>query len=474
MRGKQRLLVILTPIIAIALALLVGAVIIAALGKDPIRGYFMLFYGSLGSPQKIAQSLVTACPLIFTSLAAAFAYKCGVYNLGGEGQFIMGAVAAAAFCALTGVEGVAGTLGALAVGAAVGAAWGALPGVMKISRGLNEMITSIMLNYVATLFMGFVYTTALRDGTTPQTPAVAESVQLARMSDVFRIHPGVIIAVALAFVLYYVVFRTSFGFKIRAVGMNAEAARVNGFPVRRLVMLAFVISGAIAGLGGSELVFQPGFVVVNGGAAVRLLLLVILEQTVELLHFGEVLVRIEGAERLDNLLRRRHDALDVLVEDGAQRVERLETHRVGHGDRQDAIGLPQRDDAEFPRQIAGQKIADVIAEREPGDVVELHVERGGKHAQHVVFREDSRFDQIGNGGNPLLGSFERGGVGRVWIDLVVFQKNLQYVFVVGGHGRKSGMNRINKGSAVRDLSGRRRRRESIVMDIVTKTGGPNK
>lgn len=251
MRGKQRLLVILTPIIAIALALLVGAVIIAALGKDPIRGYFMLFYGSLGSPQKIAQSLVTACPLIFTSLAAAFAYKCGVYNLGGEGQFIMGAVAAAAFCALTGVEGVVGTLGALAVGAAVGAAWGALPGVMKISRGLNEMITSIMLNYVATLFMGFVYTTALRDGTTPQTPAVAESVQLARMSDVFRIHPGVIIAVALAFVLYYVVFRTSFGFKIRAVGMNAEAARVNGFPVRRLVMLAFVISGAIAGLGGS-------------------------------------------------------------------------------------------------------------------------------------------------------------------------------------------------------------------------------
>ena len=251
MRGKQRLLVILTPIIAIALALLVGAVIIAALGKDPIRGYFMLFYGSLGSPQKIAQSLVTACPLIFTSLAAAFAYKCGVYNLGGEGQFIMGAVAAAAFCALTRVDGVVGTLAALAVGAAMGAAWGALPGVMKISRGLNEMITSIMLNYVATLFMGFVYTTALRDGTTPQTPAVAESVQLARMSDVFRIHPGVIIAVALAFVLYYVVFRTSFGFKIRAVGMNAEAARVNGFPVRRLVMLAFVISGAIAGLGGS-------------------------------------------------------------------------------------------------------------------------------------------------------------------------------------------------------------------------------
>lgn len=251
MRGKQRLLIVLTPVIAIALALLVGAVIIAALGKDPIRGYVMLFYGSLGSPQKVAQSLVTACPLIFTSLAAAFAYKCGVFNLGGEGQFIMGAVAAAAFCALSGVEGIVGTLGALAIGAVVGAAWGALPGVMKITRGLNEMITSIMLNYVATLFMGFVYTTALRDGTTPQTPAVAESVQMARMSDVFRIHPGVLLAIALSFALYYVTFHTSFGFKIRAVGMNDEAARVNGFPVRRLVMLAFLISGAIAGLGGS-------------------------------------------------------------------------------------------------------------------------------------------------------------------------------------------------------------------------------
>lgn len=249
--NKRRVLTVLMPVIAVALALIAGGVVIAALGRDPVRGYAMLFYGSLGSPQKIAQSLVTACPLIFTSLAASFAYKCGVFNLGGEGQFIMGAVATSAFCVLTGLEGPVGMLGGLTVGILAGAFWAALPGIMKIARGLNEMITSIMLNYIATLFMGFVFTNALRDGTTPQTPAVADSVQLGRISDAFRMHPSVIIAIVCAVALYYVMFHTSFGFKIRAVGMNAEASRVNGFPVKRLMLLAFLISGAVAGLGGS-------------------------------------------------------------------------------------------------------------------------------------------------------------------------------------------------------------------------------
>ncbi len=249
--GANAVLNVAVPLVSVALALAIGAVIIAALGKSPVRGYAMLFYGSLGSPQKIAQSLVTACPLIFTSLAASFAYKCGVFNLGGEGQFIMGAVAASAFCVVTNASTVTGTVVALVLGAVAGGLWGLIPGIMKVTRGLNEMITSIMLNYVATLFMGFVYTNALRDGTSPQTPAVLAGAQLGRLSDVFRIHGGVIIAVLCAFALSYVVFHTSFGFKIRAVGTNQEAARTNGFPVRRLILASFVISGAIAGLGGS-------------------------------------------------------------------------------------------------------------------------------------------------------------------------------------------------------------------------------
>lgn len=248
--ARERTLTILVPIISVLLALVVGGIVIACLGKNPIQGYALLFSGSLGTPQKFASSLVSACPLIFTALAAAFAYRCGVFNLGGEGQFIMGAVSAIVFLLVTGVEGVLGTVLAILVGTVVGALWAALPGIMKITRGLNEMITSIMLNYVATLFMGFIYTNAFRDGGNPQTPSVADSVMLAKIPG-FRIHTGVILAIVLGLVVAYVISKTSFGFKIRAVGLNPLASKVNGFNVKFLVMAAFVISGAIAGMGGA-------------------------------------------------------------------------------------------------------------------------------------------------------------------------------------------------------------------------------
>ena len=248
--ARERTLTILVPIISVLLALVVGGIVIACLGKNPIQGYALLFSGSLGTPQKFASSLVSACPLIFTALAAAFAYRCGVFNLGGEGQFIMGAVSAIVFLLVTGIEGVLGTVLAILVGTVVGALWAALPGIMKITRGLNEMITSIMLNYVATLFMGFIYTNAFRDGGNPQTPSVADSVMLAKIPG-FRIHTGVILAIVLGLVVAYVISKTSVGFKIRAVGLNPLASKVNGFNVKFLVMAAFVISGAIAGMGGA-------------------------------------------------------------------------------------------------------------------------------------------------------------------------------------------------------------------------------
>lgn len=248
--ARERTLTILVPIISVLLALVVGGIVIACLGKNPIQGYALLFSGSLGTPQKFASSLVSACPLIFTALAAAFAYRCGVFNLGGEGQFIMGAVSAIVFLLVTGIEGIAGTVLAILVGTVVGALWAALPGIMKITRGLNEMITSIMLNYVATLFMGFIYTNAFRDGGNPQTPSVADSVMLAKITG-FRIHTGVILAIVLGLVVAYVISKTSFGFKIRAVGLNPLASKVNGFNVKFLVVAAFVISGAIAGMGGA-------------------------------------------------------------------------------------------------------------------------------------------------------------------------------------------------------------------------------
>lgn len=264
MKGTKNIIKVIIPVISILCALFIGGIIILCLGKNPITAYAYLFSGAFGSSQKIGQTLTVACPLIFTGLAASFAYKCGVFNLGGEGQFIMGAVVSIFVSTQMGITGMPGILISLLAGTLAGGLWGCIPGILKITRGLNEMIVSIMLNYVATLFMGFIYTNLLREGSTPQTAQVDDSLKLARISEGFRIHWGVFLAVFLAFVLAYVLFRTSLGFKIRAVGMNAMASKVNGFPVNRLILISFLTSGAIAGLGGSVELHGKQFRLMNG------------------------------------------------------------------------------------------------------------------------------------------------------------------------------------------------------------------
>lgn len=244
---REKALSVLTPIISVLLALIVGAIIILALGKSPLQGYGALLQGSLGDVGKVVKTLERSCPLIFTALAAVFAYKCGVFNLGGEGQFIMGACACATVILGLGLTGPVAMAAGLIAGLIVGGIWGLLPGIMKITRGLNEMITTIMLNYVALYLMEYVFKNVFSDQGLPKTVAIPQG---GRLPSVAGAHLGVLIAIILGVFLWYVLFRTSFGFKIRATGMNQIASRVNGFPVRSLVLLSFVISGAIAGLGG--------------------------------------------------------------------------------------------------------------------------------------------------------------------------------------------------------------------------------
>jgi len=263
MRKTEKIVALLIPVLSILIAFIIGGIIIACLGKSPIAAYQKLFDGAFGTSTKFAQTLEIACPLIFTGLCAAFAYKCGVFNLGGEGQFIIGAVTSIAACLLLGLKGPGGVFVSLVLGMLAGAVWGAIPGIMKVTRGLNEMITSIMLNYVATLFMGYVYTNLLREGSTPQTPAIDESLKLADLPGT-KTHWGFLLAVLLAVFLTYVIYRTSFGFQIRAVGMNPTAARFNGFRVKKLILLSFIISGAIAGLGGSIELQGKQFRLMNG------------------------------------------------------------------------------------------------------------------------------------------------------------------------------------------------------------------
>ena len=250
MKANNQIIKIAVPVLAVLFSFLVGAMLIAGIGGNPAEAYQYLFKGAFGNLSNFGETVVKAIPLIFTGLAATFAYKCGVFNLGAEGQFVMGAAASIwVSTTFTGLSGVPLLIVSLLSGIIAGGVWGYIPGILKITRGLNEMIVSIMLNYIAILFMGFLYTGPLRDGNLPQTAAV--TAKLARFVGNTRIHVGIILALLLALILYYFLFYTSKGFQLRAVGLNQTASQFNGYPVKRLMLMSFIISGAIAGLGGS-------------------------------------------------------------------------------------------------------------------------------------------------------------------------------------------------------------------------------
>ncbi len=257
----------LVPLLSILLAFIIGGIIMAALGADPFAAVKHLFQGAFGSKANIGTTLSKATPLMFTALCACFAYKCGVFNLGGEGQFLMGSIAAFLTAYFTGATGFFGILLALLAGALAGGLWGLIPGVLKITRGQNEMIISIMLNYVATLFMGVLYTSWIRDESVPQTPAVSELVRIPRVMEGMRFTWAFVLAVAVGLLMYYALFWTSGGFKLRAVGYNMTASRFNGIPVRRYILASFIISGAIAGLGGGAELLGTQFRLINGFGA---------------------------------------------------------------------------------------------------------------------------------------------------------------------------------------------------------------
>jgi len=264
---KRALTSFVVPLLSILLAFIIGAIIMAVLGANPLLALQYLWKGAFGTASNLGTTLAKATPLIFTALCACFAYKCGVFNLGGEGQFIMGSVVACLIALQSGLTGFPAILLCLVSGAVAGGLWGLIPGVLKITRGQNEMIISIMLNYVATLFMGVIYTSWLRDQNIPQTPSIPDSVKLSRVFPNMRFTTAFLIAIAVGLILYYYLFWTSNGFKLRAVGYNMTASRFNGFPVKRYILASFIVSGAVAGLGGAAELLGTQFRLINGFGA---------------------------------------------------------------------------------------------------------------------------------------------------------------------------------------------------------------
>lgn len=247
------------PVVAVAGALGVGALLLAMLGVDPLRAYSALFNGALGNVSGITQTLTKATPLLLVGLGICIAFRGGVINIGGEGQIILGALSASALA--IGFSDWPGWLLlplTMLVGALGGLIWGGIPGLLKARMGVNEILSTVMMNQIALQLMNFLLRGPMLDpaqiaaGTNiPQSAALPEIVWLTRLVPRTLFHSGAILAVILAVAVYFLLWRTTIGYRIRAVGLNPHASRYAGIPVSRYVFLSMALSGAFCGLAGA-------------------------------------------------------------------------------------------------------------------------------------------------------------------------------------------------------------------------------
>jgi simple sugar transport system permease protein len=255
----DRLIDLLLPVAAVVAALLVGALLLLMLGVSPLSAYGSLFSGALGNVSGITQTLTKATPLLLVGLGICIAFRGGVINIGGEGQLIVGALSATAFSlTFSGWPAPALLPLTLVIGALAGLIWGAVPGYLKAHMGVNEILSTVMLNQIALQLMNFLLRGPLLDpaqvaaGTNiPQSAALPESVWLLRLVPRTLFHSGAILAIVLAVLVYFLLWRTTIGYRIRAVGLNPHASRYAGVPVQRYVVLAMALSGAFCGVAGA-------------------------------------------------------------------------------------------------------------------------------------------------------------------------------------------------------------------------------
>lgn len=251
----------LVPLLAVFTALVIGGIIIWMAGGNPIQAYVGLFQGAFGSAKALSETAVWATPYILAGLAVALAFKGGLFNIGAEGQLALGAVAAAwVGYALPGLLGI--TIPAiihvpLAIGMGIlfGAIWAAIPGALKAYTGAHEVINTIMMNYIALNTVSFLLNGPMKDkspnNVIARTPEIALTARLPVIFSDLRVNWGFILALFCAWLVWYLLWKTTLGFEIRTVGANPDAAKYAGMNVKRLIVLTMAFSGALAGLAGA-------------------------------------------------------------------------------------------------------------------------------------------------------------------------------------------------------------------------------
>ena len=242
---------------AIGIAILVGALFILLSGESPIEAYGALLKGALGSPKSIANTISKSIPLAFTGLAVALGSRCGMLNIGAEGQLHAGAMAAVLTAlSLSSFPAPVVLIVSIIAGILAGMIVGGIPGFFKARLNTNEVIVAIMLNYICTLFTSWLVNGPVKsDGSTAQTEVLPEGVWLGRLIPQTQLTTALFILIAAAVLMYIFLWKTSVGYQLRAVGANPSAAGTAGIRVKLYMVMAMVLSGGLAALAGITEVF---------------------------------------------------------------------------------------------------------------------------------------------------------------------------------------------------------------------------
>jgi len=270
--------VLLVPALAVLTGLIIGAIAILATGENVFTAYGALFAGSFGTPQQLilgfqsyfatgetkellraiypfTESLAAATPYIFAALSVAIGFRCGLFNIGAEGQVLIGALCSAYVgYSIIGLPAFIHLPLALLAGAVGGAVWGMIPGYLKARFGAHEVVNTIMMNWIAFKLSDWLLNGPMKaSGFRPVTPSIEASAQLPRFfPDPLRFNWGFVLALLVAWFVYWFLFKTTLGFEIRSVGANPDASKYAGMNVTRNFVLVMAMAGALAGLAGSS------------------------------------------------------------------------------------------------------------------------------------------------------------------------------------------------------------------------------
>ena len=242
---------------AIGIALIIGALFILLSGESPLEAYGALLKGALGSPKSIANTISKSITLAFTGLAVALGSRCGMLNIGAEGQLHAGAMAAVlTVLNLQFLPAPLLLLVGIAAGILAGMIVGSIPGLFKAKLNTSEVIVAIMLNYICTLFTSWLVNGPVKaQGSTAQTHVIDESIWFGRLIPQTQLTSAVFLLLAVAAAMYIFLWKTSVGYQLRAVGANPSAAGTAGIRVNFFLVMSMVLSGGLAALAGVTEIF---------------------------------------------------------------------------------------------------------------------------------------------------------------------------------------------------------------------------